>query len=125
MLLGTAILALIASLFFRMLIAKDARQITILQAIGFSASQIRLQYLFRALIVLGVSICVGIVASVEAGEGIISKVLSAMGAPAIQLIIVPWEVFLASPTVLIAVVLLALLFAVKIERSQIVSQMIE
>lgn len=125
MLTGTSFLVLITSLFFRMLTTKDARQIAILKAIGFSTLQIHKQYMLRAMLVFSISIVLGILASNTLGEYMVGLVWSMMGAPAIQLIVHPLEVYVICPLVLTSTVLIATHLAVKIKEPNIVRFIVE
>lgn len=117
MAVGLGVLALIASLFFRMLITKDSGQIAILRALGFSIDEIRLQYLLRAVGLLSLSIALATATAGRFGTKIMGLVWSFLGAPAITPVIDPIQVYLLLPLVLISFVLIAIgLFALNVRQ---------
>ncbi|MBH5318372.1 FtsX-like permease family protein [Paenibacillus sp. GSMTC-2017] len=95
---------LITSLFLRMIVAKDSAQIAIMKSIGFSLKSIRLQYVTRALVVLGIGIVVGTLISNTWGQSLAGVMLSFMGAAKIEFEIDPVQAYIICPLVLMIAV---------------------
>lgn len=110
--LALAVSVLITSLFLKMLIAKDSLGIAIMKSLGFSVGDIRLQYLTRALLVLGMGIVIGTIASNTLGQGLISLLWSFMGASKIQFVINPVVAYVLCPLVQIVVVTITALLSI-------------
>ena len=126
MVLGVFVSALIAALFLKMMIAKDYRQIAIMKAIGFSVSQLRVQYLTRVLSVLVVGILLGSIAANTLGQTMIGLMWSLMGAPEIKFIIEPVVVYIFCPLVLIVVVATTTFFSMTlIDKVKITEMVVE
>jgi putative ABC transport system permease protein len=104
LLLGGAVSVLITSLFFRMLVARDARRIAIMQSIGVSQRGIRIQYLTTALLLLLLGIAAGTLFSNTLGPRLVSFLWSFMGAPRIEFVIEPVAAYLLVPSLLVLVV---------------------
>ncbi|RXZ78686.1 ABC transporter permease [Paenibacillaceae bacterium] len=111
---------LITSLFMRMVAAKDAAQIAIKKSIGFSLQAIRMEYLTRALFVLGIGITAGTIVSNTLGERAAGTLLSFMGASQIRFVIDPLQSYVLIPLVFMLVVTMtALLSIVSINKTSI------
>ncbi len=95
---------LITSLFLKMLIAKDTSQIAIMRSIGFTLRKIQVQYIVRTLLVLGIGIIVGTIFSNTIGQGLVSILMSFMGASKIQFVVNPIVSYLLCPFTLILIV---------------------
>lgn len=100
---------LITSLFLRMLFAKDAMHIAIMKTIGFTLKDIRIQYISRALFVLGIGVVLGTIIADLLGPMIISGLLSFMGAAKIEFVIDPFQAYILCPLLLASVVTAAAL----------------
>lgn len=103
---------LITSLFLKMLIAKELSQIAIMRGIGLRLKDIQLQYITRALVVLNSGIIVGTLFSNTIGQGLLSAVLSIVGASKIDFVINPLQAYLISPAALIIIVTLTTLVSI-------------
>lgn len=126
MVLALAVSILITSLFLRMLIAKDSAAIAIMKSLGFSVGDIRLQYLTRALLVLGMGIVIGTIAANTLGQGLISLLWSFMGASKIQFVINSVVAYVLCPLVQIVVVTItALLSIVSMKKASITAMIAE
>jgi putative ABC transport system permease protein len=110
--LGVVVAILITSLFFRMLIAKDARRIAIMKSIGFSQASIRVQYLAGALLLLILGIGAGTLFSNTLGQRLVSFLWGFMGAARIDFVIDPLQAYLLVPLVLMAAVAVTTLLTV-------------
>ncbi|MBW8348764.1 FtsX-like permease family protein [Bacillus sp. IITD106] len=120
--ISICISVLITSLFLKMLMAKDYTQISIMKSIGFSAKQIRIQYVTRTLFVLVVGIILGTIISNTIGQWIVSALLSFMGASEITFSIDPVKAYIVCPLILIVTVVIStLLSTVTIKKSSIAS----
>jgi len=103
-LLALMVGALITALFLRLAMAKDQSQIAIMKSIGFSLYHLRVQYVTRALLMLGMGIVAGTVLSNTVGEKFASLLLSVLGAPMIQFVINPLQAYVLYPLLFIAIV---------------------
>ncbi|MCL6592234.1 MAG: FtsX-like permease family protein, partial [Firmicutes bacterium] len=117
---------LITSLFLKMLIAKDYSQIAIMKSIGLSLKDIRVQYVTRALLVLGMGIILGTIVSNTIGQGLVSVLLSFMGASQIEFVINPIQAYVLCPLILMIIVAVTtLLSIVSIKRTTITEMIVE
>lgn len=124
-LIAISVSILITSLFLKMLIAKDSSGIALMKSIGFSLRDIRVQYITRALLVLGIGIIIGTAASNTLGQGLVSLMLSFMGASQIKFVINPVVAYVLCPLVqMIVVTVTTLVSIVSMKKSSIV-EMIE
>ena len=96
---------LMTALFFKMLLTKDAANIAVMQMLGFSTRQIRLQYMTRALVMVGAGIMLGTLAAATLGQQLISLLGSFSGASEIQFIVDPVIAYILCPLLLTAAVL--------------------
>ena len=118
--------ALIASLFLKLLVAKDRRQIAIMKALGFSLAELKVNYLTRILVVLTPGIILGTCLSNYLGQGLVSAVWSLMGAPAVQFIISPIDVYILCPLALTAAVTFSTFLSTRaIARINLAQQVVE
>lgn len=115
--IATIIAILVTSLFLQMLIAKDFPQIAILKSLGFSLSDIRIQYLTRSLLVLNLGIVVGTIISNTFGQSLVSVLMSFMGAPNIHFVIDPLQAYVFLPLTLLIVVTITTLMSITTIRT--------
>lgn len=101
---GLSVAALITSLFLNMLINKDAAQIGVLRSLGFTLRAIRIQYVSRSLLLLGVGILTGTIFSNTVGQRLISLLWSFMGASRISFVINPFRAYVLLPLLLLLTV---------------------
>jgi putative ABC transport system permease protein len=101
---GLLVAMLMTSLFLNMLIARDASQIAIMKAFGFSLQHIRLQYLTKAITLLVVGIILGTLFSNTFGQRLVSVLWGFMGASNIRFVINPVQAYLLLPLLLMAAV---------------------
>ena len=109
--LGLIVSILITSLFFRMLIAKDAQRIAIMRSIGSPQRAIKLQYLTSALLLLLIGIGGGVAFSNTLGQRLVSLIWSFMGAARIEFVINPLQAYVLLPLALMAAVAITTLSA--------------
>ncbi|ASA26373.1 ABC transporter permease [Paenibacillus donghaensis] len=105
--ISLSILALMTSLFLRMLLAKDASQVTVLRSIGFALKDIRQQYLVRTLLVSGLGMLMGTVISGLLGQSLMELAGSMLGASRIELLTDPLMAYLLLPLLFLLVVAIA------------------
>lgn len=98
---------LITSLIVRMLISREIPEIAMLKSIGFRKGDLRRWQIGRIVIVLVLSIVVGTVLAGTIGSSLVSGVFSLMGATDVPLIIVPLQVYLIYPGLLLISTILA------------------
>jgi putative ABC transport system permease protein len=113
---AVALAVLMAGLFTRMLLARDAGQIAIQRAIGADDAGLRRQYLTRLLLVLVVGVVVGTLAANTVGERLFNLMFEGMfggfeslgqGTSRIDFAVRPLLAYLVLPTALLAAVTLA------------------
>jgi putative ABC transport system permease protein len=123
---GLSVAVLITSLFLTMLISKDASQIAIMRSLGFSLRNIRVQYLSRALILLGLGIVLGTVFSNTLGQRLVSALWAFMGASQIRFVINPLQAYVLLPLLLmLAVSITTLISMANIKETNIAEMIVE
>jgi len=126
MLISLFLAALIVCLFLKMLLAKDSRSIAIMKAVGFSSTQIKIQYFSRIFLIAGLGIFLGAWLSTTLGELMMGAVWSFMGAPRIHFIVYPAEVFFICPfLILLSVVAASVSSLTSIHRIKITEMVTE
>jgi len=125
-LVGLLVSVLITSLFLKMIIARDAGTIAIMKSLGFSLRHIRMQYLTRSLVLLGIGIVLGTVFANTLGQDIVSLLWSFMGASHIRFVIDPLQAYLVYPLLLVVSVSAATFISIRgIRDTNIVSMISE
>lgn len=123
---GLCVAALITSLFLTMLISKDSSQIAIMRSMGFSLRDIRVQYLSRALLLLGLGIALGTVFSNTLGQRLVSSLWALMGASQIRFVIDPIRAYVLLPSFLMLAVSLTTLLSIRgIKETNIAEMIVE
>ena len=104
-LIGILMIAFIIILFMKLRLVKDASQIAILKATGFTDSDVRKQYLYKISIVSILGIVIGTILSNIVGEKIISLAFSIMGLGISKLTFItnPWITYVSLPLLLLFV----------------------
>ncbi|WP_150273897.1 ABC transporter permease [Paenibacillus tepidiphilus] len=97
----------IASLFVRLLIAKEVRGIAVMKSLGFTSGQIRHWQMLRILFLMIGSLAVGVVAANLLGERMFAVIFRMFGITHLEFAIAPLEVYLLYPALLLTVVVLA------------------
>ena len=105
---GICVSILITSLFMQMLIKKDATEIAIRRALGFSWDHIRTQYTTTIVGVLTIGVVAGTIFSNTIGQRLVSIFWSFLGASRISFVIEPLKVYVALPLLFAAVVTLTI-----------------
>jgi putative ABC transport system permease protein len=121
---GLSVAVLITSLFLTMLISKDASQIAIMRSLGFSLRNIRVQYLSRALVLLGLGIVLGTVFSNTLGQRLVSALWAFMGASQIRFVINPIQAYVVLPLLLMLAVSITTLISMANIRETNIAEMI-
>ncbi|MEZ4769677.1 MAG: FtsX-like permease family protein [Caldilineales bacterium] len=106
---GVALLitVLITLLFMRMLIAKDRYAIAVMKAFGFTNSDIKVQYVARAVFVLLVGIVLGTLLANTLGEALAGAAIASLGASTFAFVVNPVEAYLLAPLLMVGAVLVA------------------
>ncbi|MFE4709796.1 FtsX-like permease family protein [Paenibacillus sp. NPDC056722] len=97
----------ITVLFVRLLMTKEIQGIAIMKSLGFSNGDIKLWQMLRILILLLASIVIGVFVANVLGEGLISKLFRMFGVTQMKFIIIPLQVYVLCPLLILIVVLLA------------------
>lgn len=106
--LAAAFITLLVTLLFtKMLISKDRYSIAVMRALGFTGSDIRSQYIWRAVTVLTAGILAGTILANTLGEQLAGLAISSFGAAAFHFQINPLSTYLLSPLILLAAALAA------------------
>lgn len=105
--IAAAVIFLITLLFMKLLVAKDRYSIAVMRAIGFHNSDIRSQYLWRAVVVLALGILIGTVLAGTMGETLAGLVIASLGAVTFHFTGNPQFTFLAAPLLMTAAALFA------------------
>ncbi|MBS3784807.1 MAG: ABC transporter permease, partial [Anaerolineae bacterium] len=121
---GLSVAVLITSLFLTMLISKDVSQIAIMRSLGFSLRNIRVQYLSRALVLLGLGIVLGTVFSNTLGQRLVSALWAFMGASQIRFVINPIQAYVLLPLLLMLAVSITTLISMANIRETNIAEMI-
>ncbi|MEK4007051.1 ABC transporter permease [Paenibacillus sp. FSL H3-0333] len=107
----TAIICLITffitSLFVRLMIAKEVHGIAVMKSIGFTNAAIRRWQALRILIIISVSLVLGVIAANTLGSRLLGLIFRIFGLTSLQLNILPFQVYLLYPLLILAVVMLA------------------
>ncbi len=101
------ILFFITSLFVRLLITKEVQGIAIMKSLGFTNGQVKLWQSLRILILLVSSIIFGVFIANVFGEKLVGMLFRLFGLTKFDVNIVPLQVYVWCPLLIITVVLLA------------------
>lgn len=101
------ITALVTLLFMKMLVAKDRYSIAIMKAMGFTSSDITVQYLSRSVFVLIIGIVLGTLLANTLGEVFAGALISKFGASSFKFEVSPLSTYLICPLMMICSVLIA------------------
>jgi len=114
------IIFLITCLIVCMLISREIPEIAMLKSMGFRKGDLRRWQIGRIAIVLVLSIIIGTILAGTIGSTLVAGVFSMMGATRVPLIIVPLQVYLIYPALLLASTILAAAVSVgQIKKTQI------
>ena len=99
--------ALITLLFMKMLIAKDRASIAVMKALGFTKSDIKVQYISRSVFVLIIGIVLGTILANTLGEVLAGAIISSFGADSFNFTVNPLSAYLLCPLMMVCAVLIA------------------
>ena len=105
------ITVLVTLLFMKMLVAKDRYSIAVMKSLGFTNSDIIIQYVSRSIFVLIVGIVLGTLLANTLGEVLASAVISSFGASSFKFVVNPLSAYLLCPLMMICSVLIATIIA--------------
>ncbi|MEK5493309.1 ABC transporter permease [Paenibacillus sp. FSL R7-0297] len=97
----------ITSLFVRLMITKEVHGIAVMKSIGFTNSAIRLWQVLRILIIMAASLILGVIAANTLGGRLLGILFRIFGLTKLELTIVPLQVYVFYPLLILAVVMLA------------------
>ncbi|WP_238655828.1 ABC transporter permease [Paenibacillus piscarius] len=97
----------ITSLFVRLMIAKEVHGIAVMKSIGFTNSAIRRWQALRILIIMAASLILGVTAANTLGGSLLGLIFRIFGLTRLELNILPLQVYLLYPLLILAVVMLA------------------
>ncbi|WRS27191.1 ABC transporter permease [Oscillospiraceae bacterium MB08-C2-2] len=112
-----ALTILITLLFMKMLVTKDRYPIAILKSMGFTTSDIRIQYVTRGVVVLIFGVIIGTILSNTLGELVGMAIISSFGASSFHFVVNPLFAYLFSPLLIAVCVFIATLLGVSDIRS--------
>lgn len=98
---------LVTLLFMKMLVAKDRYSIAVTKALGFTNSDITVQYVARSVFVLVVGIVVGTLLANTLGEVLAGMMISQLGASSFAFVVNPLSAYLLCPLAMVCAVLVA------------------
>ncbi|MEH7226780.1 FtsX-like permease family protein [Bacillus sp. JJ1566] len=101
---------LVTLLFMKMLVAKDRNSIAVLKALGFTNSDIKVQYYSRSFVVLIIGIVLGTLLANTLGEIFAGMLIASFGASTFDFTVNPVQAYLLSPLMMAVMVLLATMF---------------
>jgi putative ABC transport system permease protein len=101
------ITVLITLLFMKMLVAKDRYEIAVMEAFGFTDSDIKTQYVARSVFVLVIGILLGTILANTLGEALTGSVVASFGASSFDFVVNPLTAYLISPLLMVFSVLVA------------------
>ncbi len=102
-----AVTLLVTLLFMKLLAVKDRYSIAVMRASGFTGSDIRAQYAWRAAFILAAGIIAGTILAGTLGEKISGMAMSSIGAAAFHFTVNPLFTYLLSPVIMALAALLA------------------
>lgn len=94
------ICGLITTLFLKMIIIKESKDIAIQQAIGCSKNQIMKQYIYRVFSVLLTAVISGLAVHLLVADQVISVISQMFGASQLKLVTNPFLTFIAAPALM-------------------------
>ncbi len=107
MVVSVIITLLITALFIKMLIAKDRQAVALLKTLGFYTKDLKIQYITRSVVVVGLASIVGIVLASTLGEVVGGMLISSFGGAAFKLMAWPVMTYFICPLLLIGSVIIA------------------
>ena len=101
------IAVLVTLLFMKMLIAKDRYSIAVMKALGYTDSDITVQYISRSVFILIAGIVLGTLLANTLGERLAGAMISSFGASTFHFAVNPLSAYLLNPLLMIGSVLIA------------------
>jgi len=98
---------LITLLYMKMLVAKDRYSIAIMKAVGYTTSDIRMQFASRSVFVLLVGVITGTLLANTLGKSLAGQAISYIGASSFAFTINPVLSYLVSPLLMLSFVIIA------------------
>src|SRR5690606_19162573 len=107
-----AITLLISLLFIRMLVAKDRYCIAVMNAFGYTSTDVKVQFISRSIFILIIGVLLGTILANTLGELLAGLVISSFGASTFEFTIDPISAYLLSPLLMAITVIIATLIGV-------------
>lgn len=107
-----AITLLISLLFIRMLVAKDRYSIAVMNAFGYTSTDVKVQFISRSIFILIIGVLLGTILANTLGELLAGLVISSFGASTFEFTIDPISAYLLSPLLMAITVIIATLIGV-------------
>lgn len=104
--IALVITVLVTLLFMKMLVAKDRYSIAVMKAIGFTNSDITLQFASRAVFVSIIGIVLGTLLANSLGEALAGVVITSFGASSFSFSVNPLSAFVLCPLMMVCSVLI-------------------
>lgn len=123
-LIAVSIGVLISTLFLKMMLTKEAREIAILKSMGFSQRNLINQYMTRIMTTLIFGIIIGILLASTVGQGFINYISESFGASSITFIVNPLVSYVLAPGILVIAVSVTSFISLIRFRTTSVSRMI-
>jgi len=98
-------------LFMKMVVAKDRYEIAVMKALGFTHSDIAIQYVARSVVVSVAGIILGTLLAETVGEKLAGAVIASFGASSFEFVVKPLDAYLFVPLMMICSVLAATILA--------------
>ncbi|PJO42305.1 ABC transporter permease [Lysinibacillus xylanilyticus] len=104
--IALVITVLVTLLFMKMLVAKDRYSIAVMKAIGFTNSDITIQFASRAVFVSIIGIVLGTLLANSLGEALAGAVITSFGASSFSFLVNPLSAFVLCPLMMVCSVLI-------------------
>lgn len=111
------LIMLISVMILRLITAREHSAIAIKKAIGFSNTDIRIQFGIRILLIEIAAITMGTLLANILGEAILGMIISSMGASKITLLVEPVSAYLLFPSLQILVVFITVILGTKVVKT--------
>lgn len=119
------IIVLVTLLFMKMLVAKDRYSIAVMKALGFTNSDITVQYGSRSVFVLIIGIVLGTLLANTLGEGLAGAVITSFGASSFKFSVNPLSAYVLCPLMMVCSVLIATIIGISSARKIKISENIK
>lgn len=122
---SAAVTLLVTLLFMKLLTVKDRYSIAVLKSIGFTGSDITIQYVWRVFAVMIAGIVLGTVLAGTLGERMAGAVIASFGAAAFRFHVNPLSAYVLLPAVLLLIAVIAAIYGAKNAGKLLISQFIK